>query len=270
MDLLNAGRPQLTRKMNSLNQPQTAIVQHVVNSYRVRLLTRIDGNQKGILSGMIKAKKTDLKSPSDHVVLIHGLAGSPMVMWPLAWRLQKFGFATSTFGYASWFWSIEHHARRLTECLKQLEQDPEIHRFHIVAHSMGTIVTRQSILYQRFNKLNRIVMLASPNQGSPVARVMGTVLPFCRTLRQLSSHSDSFVRKLPEPSETEIGIVAARHDRVIPVRNSHLSIETDHVTLFSGHNGLLVRPAAARQVIEFLEHGQFARDESSVPQSQGN
>ena len=204
-------------------------------------------------------EKTDTTATDSrtHVVLIHGLGGNRMVLWPLAYQVRRSGFTTSTFGYPSWWWSIEHHARRFQRHLEKIASDESIEQFHIVAHSMGSIVTRKALLDVKFEKLNRIVMLASPNQGSPVARVLGTAFPFCKTLRQISSHPRSFVRNLPEPHQTDIGIVAARYDRVIPERNSHLAIESDHVVLKSGHNGLLVRPTAARQVIEFLNHGQF-------------
>ena len=206
-----------------------------------------------------------------HVVLIHGWGGSKMVLWPLAYQMRKSGFTASTFGYPSWWWSIEHHARRFKRHLQELTQDETIEQFHIVAHSMGSIVTRQVLLDSQFEKLNRIVMLASPNQGSPVARVLGTAFPFCKTLRQVSSHPTSFVCNLPEPQNASIGIVAAKHDRVVPVTNSHLEVESDHVTLFSGHNGLLVRPAAARLVIEFLNHGRFLnRDTNPKPTQASN
>lgn len=198
-----------------------------------------------------------------HVVLIHGLGGSRPVLWPLAYRIRRSGFTTSTFGYPSWWWSIEHHARRFRRHLDMIANDETIENFHIVAHSMGSIVTRKALLDSPIEKLRRIVMLACPNHGSPVARIVGNVFPFCKTLRQLSSRPSSFVCKLPEPEQEDIGIVAGKYDRVVPELNSHLEIESDHVTLFSGHNGLLVRPAAARQVIEFLNHGRFQRSESS-------
>lgn len=213
---------------------------------------------------MINNTNQPLPPTRTHVVLIHGLAGSRMTLWPLVYYMRRSGFTTSTFGYPSWWWSIEHHARRFKQHLDRIANDETIENFHIVAHSMGSIVTRKALLDAQFEKLNRVVMLASPNLGSPVARVLGTILPFLKTIRQISSHSASFVRNLPEPSQVDIGIVAAKYDRVIPEPNSHLRIESDHVTLFSGHNGLLVRPAAARQVIQFLNHGRFQRPDGTV------
>jgi esterase/lipase len=191
------------------------------------------------------------------VVLIHGLAAHRILLWPLSWKLRSSGFQTTSFGYRSLLWSIETHAKRFEQFLAEHDNDPEIKNIHIVAHSMGGIVTRQAILNRRLKKLRRVVLLGAPNQGSPTARLLGNLLPFCKTLRQISNHPNSFVRNLSEPTDVEIGIVAARHDRVIPEPSSHLNNEADHVSIFSGHNGLLVRPAAVRQVREFLINGRF-------------
>lgn len=200
----------------------------------------------------------DVDSTS-HIVLIHGIAGHRWLLWPLAWQLRRYGFSTSTFGYPSLWGSIERHAKNFEHYLAKLDQDPAITSFHVVAHSMGSIVTRQTVLEAKFEKLDRIVMLASPNKGSPAAKLLGAIVPFCKTLRQLSSGSNSFVRLMPEPTDAQIGIIAAQHDRVIPEPNSHLANEVDHITIFSGHNGLLVRPTAVKQIAAFLRHGRFQR-----------
>lgn len=202
-------------------------------------------------------EKNNFDADASLVILIHGLAAHPFLLWPLSWRLRKSGFKTRAFGYRSLFWSIESHAQSFERFLATCASDPKIKNIHIVAHSMGAIVTRQALLYKKPEKLGRIVMLAAPNQGSPTAKVLGYLLPFCKTLRQLSNHAGSFVCNLPEPDGLEIGIVAAKHDRVIPEPNSHLQNESDHVSIFSGHNGLLVRPAAARQIDVFLKYGRF-------------
>lgn len=227
--------------------------------------------------------------PPRHVVLIHGLGAHRILMWPLAWYLNRKGLVATTFGYSSWWWSIEHHANRFREKLQRLEEDPAVESFGIVAHSMGSVVTRQALLVgclgesssnssslsdsesrsqssaQPFSKLSRVVLLGPPNQGSPSARRLGKILPFCKTVRQISDHPESFVRNLPPPNGVEVGIIAASYDLVIPERNSHLATEKDHLSIFSGHNGLLVRPSVLRQVVEFLAHGWFSRPAATNP-----
>ena len=194
------------------------------------------------------------------VVLIHGLAAHRNLMWPLDWYLRRAGFATTRFGYRSLLGSIEQHAERFRQRLDELNQSGEHAVMHVVAHSMGSIVTRQALLHSHPDHLQRVVMLAPPNQGSPVANFLSRrIVPFCHTLGQLSDAEGSFVRQLPEPAGLEIGIIAASYDHVIPHRNSTLQCLTDRVTVFSGHNGLLIRRSSFRQVVQFLKTGQFAR-----------
>ncbi len=64
-------------------------------------------------------------------------------MWPLASRLRANGFRVLNWNYLSLFAAIETHANRLCDFLAtQLSLEP---RFHIVAHSMGSIVTRAAL-----------------------------------------------------------------------------------------------------------------------------
>ena len=181
-------------------------------------------------------------------------------MLPLQWHLQKSGFETERFGYRSLFGSIEIHAARFRQFLNEINRAPQHCEIHIVAHSLGCIVTRAALLDTQPDKLKRVVMLAPPNQGSPVAGFLSRrVVPWCRTLSQLSDRENSFVRQLPEPAGLEIGVVAASHDRVIPAANNGLKCLADQVFVFSGHNGLLVRPASFTQVVDFLRSGQFTQ-----------
>ena len=129
-----------------------------------------------------------------------------------------------------------------------------------MAHSAGAIVTRRALLESKPNKLKRIVMLGPPNRGSPAARLLSKyVFPFSCVLNELSDSPESFVNQLPEPNGFEIGVVAGLHDRVIPNENSRLKTQSDHVSIFSGHNGLLVRPQAMKCVVDFLKTGHFVR-----------
>jgi len=137
-----------------------------------------------------ESTKSD-SSECRRVLLIHGLGSHRVFMWPLAWYLNRNGFVTSTFGYRSWWWTIEYHAECLAEELDRLQRDPNVDSFAIVGHSLGGIVTRQAILgdgsSSPFSKLKRVVQLGSPNHGSPIARRLGYILTFCKTLRQLLS-----------------------------------------------------------------------------------
>ena len=42
-------------------------------------------------------------------------------------------------------------------------------RIHLVAHSMGALVVREYLARGKPERLGRVVLLAAPNQGSPIA-----------------------------------------------------------------------------------------------------
>ncbi len=203
---------------------------------------------------------TTMPTGKQAVAVIHGLGSHRLLMVPLVYRLRAAGFEPTNFGYRSWFGTIQDHAQDFAALLQRLNDDPEVERLHVVAHSLGSIVTRAMLTQASFSKLHRVVMLAPPNQGSPAATRVSYLMPLSQTVKQLSPKPHSFVNQLgPEqpPAELEFGVVAASYDFVVSPESSRLPFEHQHVTVFSGHNGLLVRKSAARQTIEFLKHGTF-------------
>jgi pimeloyl-ACP methyl ester carboxylesterase len=197
-----------------------------------------------------------MDNQSEKVVLVHGFGAKHAVMWPLAFRLRAQGFCVLNWNYLSLFAAIETHANRLCEFLAtQLEQVP---RVHIVAHSMGSIVTRAAINQISFSNLGRIVLLAPPNAGSPIARFASFFVGRLFTpTRELSDRKSSYVNQMKQQTELEIGILAARYDILVPPRNTHLLGERMHQTLFATHNSLLFSHALSRKIARFLRTGDF-------------
>lgn len=200
---------------------------------------------------------SDAPGSREAVVLIHGLGSSRVLMLPLAYQIRSAGYHPKLFGYFTFFSSIPRHAQRFCDYVRRLEADPGIRRWHIVAHSMGSIITRQMLCSTPFDKLGRVVMLSPPNHGSRAAKLLSYLVPLSQTVKQITNERSSFVRQMPSPEGIEIGVVAASHDRVVTKASSHLPTESDHITVYSGHNGLLVRKRAATEVLEFLKHGKF-------------
>ncbi len=75
---------------------------------------------------------------NETVVLVHGLGGSRVDMWPISRRLKRLGFNVRNWGYRSIGNRIETHAQRLGLELSALDDDKN--RFHLVTHSMGGLV----------------------------------------------------------------------------------------------------------------------------------
>ena len=78
-------------------------------------------------------------SKKDLIVLVHGFAAKRLVMWPFACLLRARGFRVRFWSYGSLFDPIEKHAIRFYDYLHSVTATEC--QFHIVAHSMGCIVT---------------------------------------------------------------------------------------------------------------------------------
>lgn len=198
------------------------------------------------------------------VVLLHGLAGSKMLMRPLMKQVADSGYQTLNWGYRSMRRGIETHATRFGKLFSRLEADPTISRFHIVPHSMGSIVTRVALQAGVPQKLGRIVMLCPPNRGSHVATKFSRRLGwFCRPLKQLADREDSFVNSLPMqiPGDPEVGVIVAGGDLVVRESSTMLPGIRDQTTIPGMHSGILIDHRTAEQVIHFIREGVFRSGE---------
>ncbi len=193
----------------------------------------------------------------ERVILLHGIASSRLSMLPLALRLKARAYQVHNWSYHTLLDAIDLPARRFYHFLQQ--QDSET-RIHIIAHSMGCIVTRAALSLGALPhlQLGRIVFLAPPNQGVPVARwsapLLGRVI---KPIPDLADNPNSLVCCLEQTLACEVGIIAARFDWIVPERCAHLSGEADFVRLNHTHNSLLISRQVADYAVQFLEHGHF-------------
>jgi hypothetical protein len=123
---------------------------------------------------------------------------------------------------------------------------------------MGSIVVLAALNRVEPLRIGRIVLLAPPITGSPVARCISklsgrTIVP----ARELSDQPGSYANQIKATNAFEIGILAAKYDFLVPPANTHLPNETCHRTLAATHNSLLVSRTAARLVVHFLRNGEF-------------
>ncbi len=195
----------------------------------------------------------------DLVVLTHGLASTKWLLVPLASRLRRRGFDTHLHGYFTLRGSNRDLGAQFSRRLHALADRHPGRTIHVVAHSMGSIVTRCALQSGVPENLDRIVMIGPPNRGSHVARKLTPVYGwFTTTLVELSDLPDSFVNRLPRTvGEREVGIVAAGRDNVVRAESTLLDDHADHVTLNSLHTSILWRQQTADHVAQFLRTGRF-------------
>lgn len=202
-----------------------------------------------------------MKPNNDIVVLIHGLGGSRVDMWPIAKRLRRLGYEVQNWGYRSLGNSVETHAKRLGTALSALDCEMLGTRIHLVTHSMGGIIARAMLADFELQNLGRVVMLAPPHRGSHMARKLAPYIGWLTpSLSQLSDSPDSFVNQLPNPLKQkgiEFGIVESTKDRVITSGGVNLEGYRDYARV-EGHHGILTWYAETIRLVEdFLTEGKF-------------
>lgn len=196
--------------------------------------------------------------PGEVVVLTHGFMANRWLLAPLARRLQQRGWQTQVWGYQSLTPSVLHHGRKFSGLLGQLDADADVHRIHVVAHSMGGIVTRAALAEQMPSKFGKLVMLAPPNRGSFVATATASLFGrVFRPVAELTTRPESLVNTLAEPQGIDIGVIAAGLDQLVTLDSTRLAGPHQHVVLPCMHSSLLFRRDAAALTAQFLERGTF-------------
>lgn len=212
-------------------------------------------------------KKT--KHQKELVVLVHGLGGSRLDMWPIGKRLKTLGYQVRNWGYRSFGNRVETHAQLLGSEMAALDSQISDGQLHLVTHSMGGIIARKMFADFKFQNLGRVVMLAPPHRGSHIARKLTPFMGwFTPSLKQLSDSRDSFVNQLPntlQRNDIEFAIVESTKDRVIAQGGVHLDGYRDYARV-DGHHGVLTWYSNTIRLVEnFLSTGKFcvsSRDEN--------
>ncbi len=147
------------------------------------------GGKKAMLVELdqVIAENPSAANPSEVVLLLHGLMRSSSSMQPIEKELSRVDSELEKrnpaetgkrscvyFSYASTRNPISMHSAALRELVENLAGEP---RISVVGHSMGNIVFRHAIGEWQRNgdpkkvlpRLNRVVMLGPPNQGSSFA-----------------------------------------------------------------------------------------------------
>jgi len=128
-------------------------------------------------------QEREIRPRSTHLVLlVHGIARGPGTFSKLKPALIEAGYDAVAISYPSTRSTIRDHAEGLAALLARVEGSD---RVSFVTHSMGGLVVRELLAgdaaWQQRLQVDRIVLIAPPNQGSQVAEWLEDV-PLYRTL----------------------------------------------------------------------------------------
>ncbi len=227
--------------------------------------------------------KADLDLPplkKTVVLTIHGLGRTRNAMRGLADSLVDHGeWSSINVSYASTRQSVAQHAAALKRIVENLEG---VETVHLVGHSLGNIVIRHYLgdrdrdpqsSVRDLPTVGRVVMLAPPNNGSAVARilkenklfqwVMGT------TGQELGATWDQLQPRLAVPED--FGIIAGSlrdgaganplipgdDDLVVAVEETKLPGANDFLTVPAAHTFIMDSPEVRAAVLNYLREGYF-------------
>ena len=205
------------------------------------------------------------------VVLVHGLwsvAGVDLLR--LRNRLSNAGYECRMFNYHVWGKPPSEIAVKLNELIESIDA-PVV---HIVAHSFGGIITMHLFDQFPFNKKGRIVLLASPVNGSAVGKRINAN-PMTRWMLG-QSHENGLSGDVPEwKGFQDIGVITGNipigmglvaggpklpHDGTVSVEETELKGATDSIIVHESHLSILMSGHVAMQVIVFLQTGKFDQE----------
>lgn len=247
------------------------IQQHVLTGHH-RLLDPLDRRHR---SGSLGACEATLaqqrlpRAPRRVVVVLHGLGRTRRSMKGLADALERAGHHPVRLDYPSTRRGLDAHVAQLLEVLAHLEGAEEV---DFVTHSLGGIVTRGALASPRWParlRPRRLVMLAPPNRGAALARLLTQNVPaLFAAVMGPSGHELADGVPFPPPPIPFFVIAASQNggrgrnpaiegddDGVVGVEETKLEGMAGHLAVDALHTFVMDHPEARRAAVGFLSDG---------------
>lgn len=133
------------------------------------------------------------------VLLVHGLGRTPLSLFGLARALRRAGHRTQFFGYSPTLEGLAPITRRLAARLRTLAEPAR--PVGLVGHSLGGLLLRMAIPEVPALRVQRLIMLGTPNRPPRLARLawrFGLFRWLTRDCGSLLASADA-VTHLPAP-----------------------------------------------------------------------
>jgi pimeloyl-ACP methyl ester carboxylesterase len=215
----------------------------------------------------------NIQPPSKHLVLlVHGILRSTGTFSALEKALIEAGFDAVAISYPSTRATIEEHAEGLARLLDRQEGTETV---SFVTHSMGGLVVRHLLsrdeAWQRRIAVHRIVLIAPPNQGSAVARLLKDI-PAYRMIygaagQQLTPAEVSKIPLIEHPFAIVAGgtgdgegfnpLLPGDDDGTVGLAETRLEGTLDFLVVPEIHAVISNHQDTIRATINFLKHGKF-------------
>ena len=213
------------------------------------------------------------KNLKEVIVLLHGLAESPLTMAPLELALRQAGYAVENEAYPSTAATIK--ALSDTYVGPLLRKFGAAPRVHFVTHSLGGVLLHYALQEGRPDNLGRVVMTAPGLRGSEALEAYRHIwlfrMLFGPAAYQSGTQSDAFAKCLKQEATYDLGVISGcvsldpvanlfipwPHDGKISVERTKIAGLKDHLVLPTSHDMIPSDPTAIAQTLRFLRMGSF-------------
>jgi triacylglycerol lipase len=236
-----------------------------------------------LLAGLITLTRPVLAAPfgvecragaGDYVVLVHGLDWFRDTLEPTAEFLNGQGYETINVRYPSRKVAAPAEAADwVRKVVAERCQDPR-KRINLVAHSMGALVVREYLAGGKPKRLGRVVLLAAPNQGSPIAeplkwKPLGQLIAPAVALSCCPAKPEANLRPTADFAPGILmgnrsgwfpylsPFIKGPDDGVVAVESGRMEGMADFRVLTTSHTRMPKNPEAQREVLAFLQSGRF-------------
>ncbi len=180
------------------------------------------------------------------VLLVHGYGCSRGVWWFIRRRLEAAGYNVASVSLVPPYTSVGKLVPQLHARIEAVIAAAGVQQLTLIAHSMGGLVSRSYLARHGIARVNRLITLATPHQGSEIARI-----GIGRNAREMEPGSQWLHDLGVEPVKIPFVSVRTPHDNyVMPQDNQRLPEARDVELPGIGHLALLLSERTAALLIE--------------------
>ncbi|TVR10703.1 MAG: hypothetical protein EA401_12070 [Planctomycetota bacterium] len=197
------------------------------------------------------------------VLIVHGLLRSGSSCAGLLRHLRQQGHQAYTWEYASAKTPLDNAAESLRHTLNHLH---DIHRVHLITHSLGSLVVRSALAQHSHPKVRSLVSIFPPSQGSQLAERMHGWKPYQWLTGPVGQEiRPQQISQLPPPNIPTMVIagskgwgvgrllgVAQPSDGTVSVAETRLP-DCEHHTVPRGHSFGMNHPTVCDLVSDWLQ-----------------
>jgi pimeloyl-ACP methyl ester carboxylesterase len=205
---------------------------------------------------------------SETVVFVHGLWMKGFELFLLRRRIESAGYQSHRFSYRTMAATLDENAAALQSCVSRLQAET----VHLVAHSLGGVLTIR--LFERYGACvnGRIVFLGSPVRGSSVARSTAE-RPFGEAMLGRSGQEGLLGETEPKWTwPNPLGILAGTRsigvgrvvsdmdgpgDGTVALAETEIDGAADSIAIPVTHMSMLFSRRVSDRVVHFLRNGSF-------------